>query len=106
MSSAPYIDNCRLVRLPECRNESHRTHLCRSFKRCTGVTVHTYRQFLRLRSGLVRLEQTDTSLADLALDLGFSHQSHFTEAFRKVFGAPPGKVRKVLRRLRSIEGAG
>ncbi|MEM7049200.1 MAG: AraC family transcriptional regulator [Acidobacteriota bacterium] len=72
-------------------------HLCRSFKRYTGVTVHTYRQCLRLRAGLVRLEQSDTSLADLALDLGFSHQSHFTETFRRAFGAPPGKVRKILR---------
>ncbi|MCH9648679.1 MAG: AraC family transcriptional regulator [Deltaproteobacteria bacterium] len=72
-------------------------HLCRSFKRCTGVTVNTYRQFLRLRAGLVQLERPETSLAALALDLGFSHQSHFTEAFRRTFGAPPGKIRKALR---------
>ncbi len=78
-------------------------HLCRSFKRCTGVTVHTYRQCLRLRAGLGRLERTQTPLADLALDLGFSHQSHFTQAFRQAFGAPPGRIRKVLQGLRSAQ---
>ena len=76
-------------------------HLCRSFKRHTGVTVHTYRQCQRLRAGLARLERAETPLADLALDLGFSHQSHFTQAFRRAFGVPPGRIRNVLRSLRS-----
>ena len=32
----------------------------------------------------------------LALDLGFSDHSHFTNAFREEFGAPPSAFRRVL----------
>ncbi|MDA8016710.1 MAG: AraC family transcriptional regulator [Thermoanaerobaculia bacterium] len=72
-------------------------HLCRTFKRYTGQTIHGYRRSLRLREGLFRLEKTETHLADLALDLGFSHQSHFTEAFRREFGTTPGRVDRAFR---------
>lgn len=84
--------------------ESSVYHLCRMFKRHTGRTIHSYRQSLRLREGLLRLENTDTSLADLALDLGFSHQSHFTEAFRREYGTTPGRAGRRLRRFASPRG--
>jgi AraC-like DNA-binding protein len=79
--------------------ESSVFHLCRVFRRHTGQTIHGYRTRLRLRTGLVLLERTDTPLAQLALDVGFAHQSHFTEAFRREYGLPPGELR---RRLNSV----
>lgn len=71
-------------------------HLCRLFKRHTGQSVHAYRQKLRLREGLLEIEKTTTPLADLALELGFSHQSHFTEAFRRAYGVTPARLRQTL----------
>lgn len=72
-------------------------HLCRLFKRHTGRSVHAYRQGLRLREGLLRIEKTTTPLADLALELGYAHQSHFTEAFRRAYEVTPARLRRRLR---------
>jgi AraC family transcriptional regulator len=63
-------------------------HLCRAFKRATGVTLTAYRHDLRLRLALDRLHGR-TDLTDLALDLGYSSHSHFTRVFRRHFGVTP-----------------
>lgn len=76
-------------------------HLCRVFKEETGMSIHQYLNQLRLRQALTELAQGDTALAKLANDLGFCCQSHFTRAFRKQFGVPPGEARRqALDRLR------
>jgi AraC-like DNA-binding protein len=67
-------------------------HLARLFGRHTGLTLHAYRTRTRLLHGLDRLQEARGSLTDLALELGYSSQSHFTDAFRRAFGAPPGSV--------------
>ncbi len=67
-------------------------HLARLFGRHTGFTLHGYRTRMRLLHALDRLEESRGSLTDLALELGYSSQSHFTDAFRRAFGAPPGSV--------------
>jgi len=69
-------------------------HLARLFQQHTGVPVHRYLTQLRLRVSLERLSEGATDLTELALDLGFSSHSHFTDAFRKEFGHPPSAVRK------------
>ena len=71
-------------------------HLCRIFRCHTGQTINGYLQRLRQREGLASLEKTDTPLADLALDVGYAHQSHFTAAFRREYGLPPGELRRQL----------
>ena len=70
--------------------------LCRVFHRHAGLPVHRYRRRLRLRHALKRLADGDRDLTDLALDLGFSDHSHFTNAFRGEFGVPPSAFRAVL----------
>ena len=72
-------------------------HLCRSFRRATGTTLHDYRNQLRLRSALDRLE-TAADLSSLALDLGYSSHSHFTAAFRRAFGVTPSAARRRIAR--------
>jgi AraC-like DNA-binding protein len=73
-------------------------HLARLFCRHTGFSLHGYRTRLRLLHALDRLEESRGALADLALELGFSSQSHFTDAFTKAFGVPPGAVGRDRRR--------
>ena len=67
-------------------------HLARLFGRHTGFTLHGYRTRTRLLHALDRLEEARGTLTDLALELGYSSQSHFTDAFRRAFGAPPGSL--------------
>jgi AraC-like DNA-binding protein len=71
-------------------------HLCRSFRRATGLTLHDYRDEVRLRLALERLEQGERDLTRLALELGYSSHSHFTAAFHRSFGMPPSTARKLL----------
>jgi AraC-like DNA-binding protein len=70
--------------------------LCRAFSRVTGRGLHAHREELRLREGLDSLERCGPSLTDLALDLGYSSHSHFTDRFRRRFGAAPSRVRASL----------
>ena len=71
-------------------------HLSRVFHARTGFSLHAYRNQLRLRSALERLAERDADLTGIALDLGFSSHSHFTETFRRTFGRPPSFVRRSL----------
>ena len=76
--------------------ESSVFHLARVFKARTGFSLHAYRNQLRLRAALERLTEPGIDLIDIALDLGFSSHSHFTETFRRSFGKTPSAVRQEL----------
>ena len=80
-------------------------HLARLFRRHTGLSLHGYRTRIRLLRALDRLEDARGALTDLALELGFSSHSHFTDAFRKAFGVPPGALaRSDVHRLAAAAG--
>ena len=68
-------------------------HLARIFQQHTGVPVHRYLTQLRLRASLERLADGASDLTALALELGFSSHSHFTDAFRREFGHAPSDIR-------------
>jgi AraC-like DNA-binding protein len=76
-------------------------HLARIFKARTGFSLHAYRNQLRLREALQRLAprraqkpaERPEDLVHIALDLGFSSHSHFTECFHRNFGKTPSAVR-------------
>ena len=48
----------------------------------------------RLEAARVALRDPDRSLSEIALTLGFSSQSHFTQAFRRQTGLTPGAYRR------------
>ena len=69
--------------------------LARTFRSRTGFSLHAYRNQLRLRAALERID-SGVDLIDIALDLGFSSHSHFTDAFKRTFGKTPSAVRERL----------
>jgi AraC-like DNA-binding protein len=71
------------------------------------MTIHQYLLQLRLREGAAAVLEGERDLTALGLRLGFSHHSHFTEAFRRAFGVPPSRLRSAeqLGRL-AVLGAG
>lgn len=73
-------------------------HLARIFRQRTGLSLHRYLMRLRLRASWERLAAGVADLTALALELGFSSHSHFTDTFRREFGRPPSEVRKALGR--------
>lgn len=81
-------------------------HLCRAFRDQTGTTVHRYRHQLRLRRSLELVAEPHSDLTDVAFRLGFSSHSHFTAAFRGLFGTTPSDFRAAAssRRVRELAG--
>jgi AraC-like DNA-binding protein len=83
-------------------------HLCRLFKRQTGLSIHRYLQQLRLLESLdLLVEFPQRSVAEIAHGLGFASHSHFTTAFRGHFALPPRAFRQgpngqTLQELRKI----
>jgi AraC family transcriptional regulator len=69
-------------------------HLARVFRQRTGLPVHRYLTRLRLRAAIERLLDGTNDLTTLALELGFSSHSHFTDAFRREFGRAPSEIRR------------
>lgn len=73
-----------------------RSHLSRVFRRVTGETLTRFRNRLRVRVALDRIEAGETDLAGLAADLGFSDHAHLTRTVRAETGLPPSRVRELL----------
>jgi AraC family transcriptional regulator len=72
-------------------------HLCRAFRAVTGSTLHVYRNRIRLHQAL-ELVSAGEDLTQTALELGYSSHSHFTSAFRRMFGLTPSAARSQRRR--------
>ena len=70
-------------------------HLCRTFKRATGVHMHQYLNRLRLRAALERVAEPRLAFTEIAQDYGFSSPSHFAAAFRKEFRITPSEARRL-----------
>jgi AraC family transcriptional regulator len=66
----------------------------RAFKISTGSTPHLWHLDARIESAKRLLADRSNSLAEVALDTGFSEQSHFTRAFRAATGISPGGWRR------------
>ncbi len=73
-----------------------RFHLARLFRRHTGLSIHEYRNRLRLAEALERLCDGGSDLTELAMDLGYSSHSHFSAAFRRKFGTAPSQFRRTV----------
>lgn len=64
--------------------------LQRVLRRYLGLSPKWLIQRRRLHEATDRLKHGTTSLADLAGDLGYTDQAHFTRDFRRVTGSSPG----------------
>ncbi|MEO7674016.1 MAG: AraC family transcriptional regulator [Pyrinomonadaceae bacterium] len=73
-------------------------NFARIFQQQTGLPVHRYLTLLRLRASLELIAEPNADLTSVALDLGFSSHSHFTDVFRREFGETPSDFRKKLTR--------
>lgn len=72
-------------------------HLCRVFRAHAGASIHACLTRMRLARSLELLAESDTPIAQIALHLGFSSQSHFTDAFRQHYHTAPAAWRRMVR---------
>jgi AraC family transcriptional regulator len=68
-------------------------YLTQVFQQVEGLPLYRYQLRLRLARALDLLPQYD-DLTALSLDLGFSSHSHFSAAFRQVYGRSPSEFRR------------
>jgi len=71
--------------------------LGRGFKRAVGITLHRYVTFRRVAQAMKLLKAPEHGIADIALEVGFSCQSHLTTLFRKHTGTTPAAFRRAAR---------
>lgn len=76
----------------------HPAHLASTFGEVHGVPLGTFVRRLRLEWAAERLARTDTPIAAIACDAGFSDQSHLTRAFKRHTGRTPAAYRRAARR--------
>ncbi len=77
-----------------------RYHFLRLFKRQTGMPPHQFRTQRRIDAAR-RLIRKGLPFSQVALDVGFNDQSHFSNNFRKFIGATPSQYRSATRPARS-----
>ena len=71
-------------------------HFSRLFKATVGKTPYQYILHERVQKAQDLLATTDFSIAEIALRVGFSNQSHLTRRFRKVTHTTPAAYRRAV----------
>ncbi|MGY4286732.1 AraC family transcriptional regulator [Bradyrhizobium sp. LM2.7] len=74
-----------------------RFHFCRAFKESTGLSPHAWLRQHRLEQAMKMLRDTDDSILLIAAALGYSSQTAFAAAFRKLTGETPSDWRRRMR---------
>lgn len=72
-------------------------HFHRMFRRQVGMNVADYLRRRRLCYAAQLLLYSDASIIDISLHCHFESQESFTRAFKKLYGMPPGRYRKLFR---------
>ncbi|MGL4621750.1 MAG: AraC family transcriptional regulator [Chroococcidiopsis sp.] len=69
------------------------TYFANLFKQAMGISPHQYVIGQRVERAKVMLKKTDLAIADIALQVGFSSQSHLTQQFKRITGITPRQMR-------------
>jgi AraC family transcriptional regulator len=70
-------------------------YFVRLFKQSTGVTPHQYLIQQRVERAKQLLKQPELTITEVALECGFTHQSHFAKYFRQSTGVTPKQFRRL-----------
>lgn len=81
------------------------SHLCRTFKKQTGVTLVQYINNLKIQRAGDLLGDTGRSVAVIAEECGFHTVMYFSRMFKSIAGLPPSEYRKIVRSRARPDGA-
>ena len=73
-----------------------RFHFAREFRRLFGVTPHQYLTERRVEHAKRMLVQTEKSVTEVCLEVGFSSLGSFSTMFQRRVGRSPNNYRRVL----------
>ncbi|MBB2830499.1 UNVERIFIED_ORG: AraC family transcriptional regulator [Rhizobium esperanzae] len=69
-------------------------HFSRLFKKATGLSPSRYFIRQRIARAQLLLQETDTSIIEIGMSVGYSSPSHFAQVFRRETGLPPSHYRR------------
>lgn len=75
----------------------------RIFYALNNETIGQYIKRLRIEKAAEYLKYSDTSIADIAINVGFSDTASFSKAFKKTIGTAPTSYREVVTIKREME---
>lgn len=75
-----------------------RMHFASQFRAATGQRPHEYLLRRRIERAQELLARSGTPVGEVALEVGFDSQSHFTTVFKRLVGHPPRAWRALYRR--------
>ena len=109
MSQAVEDSNRRLLRARDAMDRSYaqpldiaalariahvsQAHFIRTFRSTFGETPHRYLQRRRVERAMFLLVQTDRSVTEICLDVGFASLGTFSRTFRAIVGESPSSYR-------------
>jgi AraC family transcriptional regulator len=76
-------------------------HFGQAFKGSLGISPYRYVVEQRIHRARQLLLFDDRPIADIAVEVGFANQSHFTFNFRRLIGTTPARLRRSLSGLPS-----
>ena len=71
----------------------HPSYFSTLFKTCTGSAFKEYLNMVRIEESKRLLANTDFSIIDIAMAVGFEDQSYFSKVFKKYTGLTPKQFR-------------
>lgn len=71
-------------------------HFCRAFRNATGLAPFEFVAQLRVEEAKRRLRETDKSVLEIAIDVGYQSASHFSKLFRRQVGLTPTGYRRAV----------
>jgi AraC-like DNA-binding protein len=74
-----------------------RMHFAALFLRATGLRPHEYLLQRRVAVAQDLLQATNLPIVQIAIQVGFQTQAHFTTVFKKITGETPAKLRQAMR---------
>jgi transcriptional regulator GlxA family with amidase domain len=89
-SYAEPLDVPTLARIA-CVSEAH---FIRTFRAAFGETPNRYLQRRRVERAMFLLRETQRSVTDICMDVGFSSLGTFSRVFREIVGEPPSVYRR------------
>lgn len=76
----------------------------RHFLDAVGLSPKRFADVLRFQRALALLVQTRWPLAQIAAELGYADQSHFSRAFARFYGQPPARARQDVAFVQDVQG--
>ena len=70
------------------------SHFIREFRATFGETPHRYLQRRRVERAMFLLRETDRTVTDICLDVGFNSLGTFSRTFRAIVGESPTAYRR------------